>query len=234
METTGAREHGGRGTTGGTGTGGSPVRNYEAEGSLQEILQGMDQTQEKQQKLEFPDMDGYEWVIDAIARVAEKGIVSGYDDGTFRPGNNITRAEFAKLLITAFGETAEAQGGIFQDVPSKHWACGYIEKAAQLGIVHGTEDSRFFPDHPITREDIAAMCYRTLQQSQDNVILKKELPMFTDAADIFDYAEEAVGYLQSVSIISGDETGAFRPKDYACRAEAVKMLDGIMRIGGEK
>lgn len=102
----------------------------------------------------------------AVTRLASLEILEGYTDGTFKPGNTITRAEFAAALVRALGleDAAKASGGAtgFNDVPAGHWATGYINIATKMGYVKGMGDGTFAPSSPITYEQAVTLVVRAL------------------------------------------------------------------------
>lgn len=103
----------------------------------------------------------------AVARLALLGILEGYPDGSFKPENQITRAEFAAVAIRAKGlnATAQAAKGLatgFSDVPAGHWASGYVGTAAKLGIVNGVGNGQFAPEAPVKYEEAITMLVRAL------------------------------------------------------------------------
>ncbi|NLC77138.1 MAG: S-layer homology domain-containing protein, partial [Clostridia bacterium] len=92
----------------------------------------------------FPDVEEH-WAQQDITLLTAKGLIGGYPDGSFRPERGVTRAEFARMLISALNmeESAWAlEGGsqLFRDVPLTHWARVYIQLAWELGIVAGYKD----------------------------------------------------------------------------------------------
>jgi hypothetical protein len=91
---------------------------------------------------------------DAVARLVALGIIAGYPDGTFRPDRPVTRAEFAKIMVSALGigEAALYAAGPtrFPDVTADHWASGYINVAVDVGIIVGYPDGTFLPENQVT------------------------------------------------------------------------------------
>lgn len=103
----------------------------------------------------------------AIKRLAAVGIFNGYPDGTFKPVNPITRAEFSKIVVLALGlgDTADMMVGVpsgFADVAVDHWASGYISIAASQGIVKGDPAGTFRPDANVTYAEAVTMVMRAL------------------------------------------------------------------------
>jgi len=113
----------------------------------------------------FPDTEGTKYE-DAVNILSSLGLLRGYPDGTFKPANTITRAEFAAMVVRALGleAAAEITTGFtpFSDVDATHWAAGYINVAADQGIINGYPDGTFRPDAPVTYAESLAMIIRML------------------------------------------------------------------------
>jgi hypothetical protein len=111
----------------------------------------------------FTDVPNGMWHTNAINYLANVGILEGYHDGTFRPNNPITRAEFATLVVR-FYETSNTSASIFSDVPTTHWANVYIAAADQRGWVTGYGDGTFRPNNNITRAEVVTLMNRVLDR----------------------------------------------------------------------
>lgn len=114
----------------------------------------------------FTDVYGDEYYAEAAEELAMRGILSGYEDGTFRPGKAITRAEMAKLVCALRGEMAmqDAEDMVykdfaqsFRDVDPNHWAMPYIIYASAIEIINGYSDGSFKPEAPVTFEEAVKM-----------------------------------------------------------------------------
>ncbi|MBQ6937656.1 MAG: S-layer homology domain-containing protein [Clostridia bacterium] len=150
------------------------------------------------------------------------GVINGYTDGSFKPDNSITRAEFVKIL-SGMLSLPNGSGDRFSDVPTDAWFAPFVYAASDYGIINGVSEDSFGPNNGITREDAAVILYRVL--SKKGVTFNESLG-FNDNAQISDYAKTAVGSLTAGEIIKGDN-GLFRPKDSLSRAETVTMLSRI-------
>lgn len=100
----------------------------------------------------FSDMasNKYEYAVNELEALH---IVKGYEDGTFRPDEELTRAEFCSLMINTLGLDGIASNPTeteFADVPSSHWASGCIKLAYDMGIINGYGDGNFGPEDPVT------------------------------------------------------------------------------------
>ncbi|WP_312906401.1 S-layer homology domain-containing protein [Tissierella praeacuta] len=102
----------------------------------------------------------------AISRLVAFGIIGGYPDGTFRPENDVTRAEFAKILVEALGLGSAANAAVgrtnFSDVPASHWAAGYINVASGQGLLKGYPNGTFQPSKQVSHAEALTMLVRAL------------------------------------------------------------------------
>jgi len=178
----------------------------------------------------FTDVDPNHWAKKAIEKLAQKKIVSGVDEHTFEPDRNITREEFVKMIIVAFGYTLMPGESPFSDVKPGTWYEDYVLTAGKEGLVNGLNDNIFGVGHNITREDMSVIIERVL--SSRGVAFVGDAKIFADEEDISDYAKTAVKNLSAISILSGDDSGNFLPQKHATRAEAAKILLAAMEKGG--
>lgn len=164
----------------------------------------------------FNDLNGH-WAAGAIGRLAATGVIKGYPDGSFKPEQNISRAELAALVVKAWGLPA-AGGKVFADTAA-HWAQDAVSAAYAAGIISGYNEQNFGPDDPVTREQMAVMLVKAarLPAAADN-------PNFSDNHMISSWAKETVAAAYSRDLISGYPDNSFRPQNLATRAEAVAVL----------
>jgi len=181
----------------------------------------------------FEDLEGYDWAKDSIDALVKKGIISGTSSNTFEPGRNITRAEFAKLIVTAFGIGEGDDSSDYSDVNSSDWYYQFVKAAAAANIVTGYEDGGFKPNNTITRQEMAAIIVRAFKAK--GVELPAAEPAFADNDEIGDWAKEYVGVLTSLGIVQGRGENKFAPTESLTRAEAAKVIHmAIMLLtGGE-
>ena len=111
---------------------------------------------------------------EAVSILSSLGVINGYEDGTFKPDETITRAQFAAVVcrLLGLGETAEGAKGqqVFNDVPADDWAAGYVALASQQKIVNGYGDGNFGPNDPVKYEEaikmlVAACGYNPMAES---------------------------------------------------------------------
>lgn len=112
----------------------------------------------------FSDIGEEERLNNAVDKLVDMGIIDGYDDDTFRPENEVTRAEFAKIAVemTMLDAKTYSYGDSFRDVDNSHWSYDYINAASKCGIVNGMGDGTFMPNSTITYPQAAIMIVNML------------------------------------------------------------------------
>lgn len=174
----------------------------------------------------FYDIDSVDWAKDAILYLNSKNIILGDGSGKFRPNDNITREEFTKLVVVAFG-IPTAEGTVkFIDVDENNWAKAYIDTAYENGIVNGTGESKFGLGTNITRQDMAVMVLRAAEKI-GKVFAEGEI-ISEDANTVADYAKDAMGKLMKAGIINGTGNNMVEPHANATRAQAAKIIYALI------
>ncbi|MGR6836864.1 fibronectin type III domain-containing protein [Syntrophomonas erecta] len=163
------------------------------------------------------------WAQKTIEELVASGAIGGYPDGTFKPDQSITRAEFATILVKSFN--LEPKGSkVFEDT-AKHWAQNSISTAATCGIVSGYSDTAFGADDPINREQMAAMITRAAKLAEI-----MEGKAFADSDKISAWAKNAVATASHNNIITGYPDKTFRPQASATRAEAATVIVKALKL----
>ncbi|MDB5052231.1 MAG: hypothetical protein JWM44_281, partial [Bacilli bacterium] len=184
----------------------------------------------------FADLRGH-WSKADVELLASKLIVNGLTDNLFAPDADITRAEFAALLVRALGVSTDlsaTQSG-FVDVAADAWYAPAVQAASNAGLVSGMAPDRFAPNERITREQMAVMVSRAItlagQQAEAAASQGKPagqadqlLAKFADQTSISTWAQAAVAQTAGAGIIMGMDNGIFAPSEYATRAQAAVML----------
>ncbi|HZK43201.1 MAG TPA: S-layer homology domain-containing protein, partial [Syntrophomonadaceae bacterium] len=170
----------------------------------------------EQPKIAGNDING-NWAEASIRKLLELGAITGYPDGTFRPNQNITRAEFTTILVNAF-KLSPAKGKPFSDT-TEHWAEDYIATATAHGIVQGYSDTVFAPEQLITREQMAVMIVKIC--AVEKIADSKQ---FSDTDQISSWAKEAIDIATGHQLISGYPDGSFKPLNNATRAEVATLI----------
>ena len=129
------------------------------------------------------------WYTSYIAYLEKYDVINGYNDGTFRPDSEITRAEFVTMAERAyklFGEVEDGKKNIFNDISSSHWAAKYIYTAIAMDWIKGYSDGTFRPDNKITRAEVVTIVNRVTERNADEDFIDKhisDLLNFTDMKD---------------------------------------------------
>ncbi len=180
----------------------------------------------------FVDLGDAKWAEEAILYLAEKGIVSGVGNGYFLPHRAITREEFVKLIVEAFGLELSAPDAGFEDVAEGAWYEKYINAAVSAGAVKGISESRFGVGETITRQDMATIIYRVGNMKGISWEGNKDVS-FADSDEIAEYAAPAVSALAKAGIINGISETEFAPWGAATRAQAAKIIYQVLMLIGK-
>lgn len=175
----------------------------------------------------FDDMRRTPWANDAVNYLVERKVISGYGDDTFRPENNITRAEFVTLAIKAFYGDSEMMDCDFDDVDKNAWFYPYVAAANNLGLVQGIGDNQFAPNANIVRQDMAVIIKNILDKTGRTSGAAGAEP-FGDENDIRSYALDAVNTLKAEKIVNGDQNNNFNPLANTTRAEAAVIIYNVL------
>jgi len=170
----------------------------------------------------LPDIDGY-WAELQIEYMLSKDKVGGYPDGTFKPANTITRAEFMKIVNNAAGFTA-TESKTFTDVSAADWFAPEIAKAVAAGYITGYPDGSMKPNANISRQEAALIITKAAKLDLNAIDLSK----FKDAADIPNWAQAAVAACSKAGYINGYPDGTFQGANSITRAEAIVITLNTM------
>lgn len=196
----------------------------------------------------FTDLPLSHWACRQMEYAAKKGIISGDGDGTCRPDDSVTRAEFIQMIVNSFdlerpatgspkidflehNDTKGApEGKNFTDVAKDDWYFTAVDLGSKAGVINGYEDGRFGVSDNITRQDAAVILARTKEACSIAINKKVSAVEFSDASDIAQYAVDAVKELQQYDVINGYEDGSFQPAGNITRAEAIKLIYTMLRL----
>ena len=157
------------------------------------------------------------WAEENIVKLIKLGAVASYPDGLFRPDKNITRAEFATVLVKAFALVPKTES-VFSDT-ANHWAKDFITAATDNKIILGYGNNLFGPDDLITREQMAVMIAKAMKLNPE-----ESETLFIDNDEISEWAKKYVAAAAKAKLVSGYLDGTYRPADNAKRAEAVTVI----------
>ncbi len=181
-------------------------------------------------KCEWPDIAATEtkdahWAHETIDIMTINGYIKGYDDGTFKPDQNITRAEFSAIVYRILGLEV-AEDGVLYDDTTGHWAEDIIATMSLpegYGMLRGYGDGNFGPNDLITREQAVAIIAR----AKSAVWVEAEegaKDVFTDAEDISWWFDGEMDAAVTNGLITGYQDGSYKPLNFTTRAEACVLL----------
>lgn len=172
----------------------------------------------------FDDIIGY-WGQADIQALAEKDIVSGFD-GKYYPENQVTRAEFLKLLLAAMGIAKETPVSSYADIANDAWYAGFVQAGYNRGIIPNEMiTDGFYPDQPITREEMAVLVCNAATITGSATV--SDLDRFADKDEISEWTQLYVARAVRAGILYGDSTGFFRPSDATTRGEAAAIIKRV-------
>lgn len=184
--------------------------------------------------LEFKDMQQAQWAIGHITRLQSQNVFQGFEDGTFRPNQAVTRVEAIVTTVRLMGLEQEAKAKPADaklhfkdaDVFNKKyaWAKGYVLTALEHGLFDTSEDL-IQPDVPASRLWVSSLLVKSLGYEKEALQQMNTTPQFKDANAI---PAGAVGYVNvavKYNIISGYPDGTFQPNSPVTRAEMAVLLD---------
>lgn len=178
----------------------------------------------------YNDMGRHGWAVDAVEFLSRDGTVQGVGNGRYNPTGQITKGDFALMLVRAFGFTASSTVR-FNDVPADSYYAQAISVAHQLGIATGYNGS-FEPKRALTRQEAMLMVYRALKADGNplNNGLTADLSGYRDSGQIAGEAREALGALILMGVVEGDGNGTLRPLDRLNRAETACLMHRLMTL----
>lgn len=174
---------------------------------------------------ENKDYKGH-WAESTIKGWIDKGYITGYPDGSFRPEGQVTRAEFVKMANKLYGYT-EMSEVAFDDVDQNDWYYADVQKSLAAGYIKGISENKFAPDDCLTREQAAVIAAKItgLEVNAESV------QMFADKSQISEWAVDYVNAAANAQLLKGYSIdGTFRPKNHITRAEAVVLLDRMSKM----
>lgn len=137
----------------------------------------------------FTDVESGKWYTSYISYLEKYDIINGYEDGTFRPDAEITRAEFVAMAERAYSLFADVEDGnenIFTDIDSSHWAAEHIYTAIAMDWIKGYADGTFRPDNKITRAEVVTIVNRVTERNADENFIDENISDLLNFSDVKD------------------------------------------------
>ncbi|SCW80545.1 DNA-binding beta-propeller fold protein YncE [Paenibacillus tianmuensis] len=182
--------------------------------------------------LAFKDVERH-WAQQAVNDMGSRLVVSGVSQGQFNPDQDITRAEFAAILIRGLGLKAKEGAQPFSDVDRKDWFCGAVGTAYAYNLISGFEDGAFRPNEKITREQ--AMTIMAIAMTITGLSAKSSptaeplLNSFADAGTVSDWAKSGISDALQSGLLSGRSGTELAPKAFITRAEVAVIVQRLLQ-----
>ncbi|MEH2372750.1 fasciclin domain-containing protein [Nostoc sp.] len=175
------------------------------------------------------DVSSDYWARPFIQALADNNVIAGFPDGTFRPNQAVTRAEFAALIQKAFGSqnrVRQLSAGGFSDVPTGYWAASAIQSAYETGFLAGYPGNVFLPNQQIPRVQGIVALANGLGLTTSSTGASSDLSTYyTDASSIPNYAVNSVtAATQSNLVVNYPDIKQLNPQQPLTRAEAAALL----------
>ncbi len=171
--------------------------------------------------LAFTDISGH-WAADFINALAKQGLISGFKDGSFKPDEKMTRAQYAALLVKAFNPTAKRDATQFNDVAKDYWAKDVIQQAYRGEFVSGFPNNTFRPNENVQKVQVLVSVVNGLGLSTSD---PNALNTYDDRNAIPDYAKDEVTTATKKQIVVNyPQIKQLNPTKDATRAEVVAMI----------
>ncbi|MCJ8011502.1 S-layer homology domain-containing protein [Paenibacillus sp. KQZ6P-2] len=195
---------------------------------IEAIESKVEEAKKSNAKMELADIKGH-WAEKTIDTFVKLQVITGFEDGTFRPNSPITRAEFATIIARVF----DVNGGSTKNVVelsdiNSHWAKDAINNLASAGVINGYGDGTFKPNKTISREEMVIILSRIVDLS--NVDKDASKGNFTDMSRASSYAVNPIKDAAKAGIISGKGDGAFDPQGISTRAEALTIILNALNL----
>ena len=182
----------------------------------------------------FPDVPNGYWASCEIDKLATNDVVVGYPDRMFKPSRNISRAEFATMIVKGFEHDMYAcpPEKIFSDVPANHWANSAITTAVHQNLLKGYPNGTFLPTHNVTRaEALCALAKGIKCPEVDKCKAQEILSQYTDGSSVPEWAQIPIATaLEKGALNNSQNPKMIAPFKDATRAEIASMLQNI-RVG---
>ncbi|MBD0269316.1 MAG: S-layer homology domain-containing protein [Cyanobacteria bacterium Co-bin8] len=176
------------------------------------------------QQANFSDVSFGYWARPFIERLAQENIIAGFPDGTFKPNQPVTRAQFAAIVQQAFDQPGTRSAPNFPDVPANYWASNVISGAYSSGFLSGYPDGRFQPAQEIPRVQALVSLSNGLNFTPQGSV-NEALGLYRDEGEVPRYAQEAVAAAtQRNMVVNYPTPNTLNPQRPATRAEVAAFV----------
>ncbi|WOD38128.1 S-layer homology domain-containing protein [Nodosilinea sp. E11] len=190
-----------------------------------------------QTEARFIDLDPDHWAWPILADLAQRDLVAGFPDGTFRPADPMTRAEFATQIAQLFaGPQAFSSGTsatLYPDLSPSHWAYDSVQKSVHMGFLNGHPDGTFLPDQTISRIHVIVALANGLALKSSSGAAAVLAP-YSDQKQVPPWAiHQAVAATEAGLVVNYPDLKVLNPNQPATRAEVATMLHRALVYTGK-
>lgn len=181
----------------------------------------------------FKDIETH-WAKEAITDMGERLVLNGVGNENFEPNREITRAEFATIMIKALGLKPELANEPFHDIQNNAWYADYIAIASEYGIISGFGDGNFKPSNKITRQQAMTIIERTMKITGLKIEMNEEtvnqlLEEYRDSNKVAKWARNSIAACMKAGIVSGKGNAQIAPGDNITRGEVAVMIQRMLQ-----
>ncbi len=168
---------------------------------------------------------------EALDVLSSIGVINGYEDGSFRGLDTVSRSELSKMLVKVNQTLGQGKEVDFTDVSMDDWYYLYVSRSIKLGLVQGYEDGTFRPANSVTKDELAVIMSRLLINKYGYLASEMGDYDLTGNSDVSSWAKSAVGMMMNAEIYSGDSV--YVGGSAATREEVVIYLHRVLRLINE-
>ncbi|NEQ42608.1 MAG: S-layer homology domain-containing protein [Leptolyngbya sp. SIOISBB] len=175
-----------------------------------------------QTQIQFSDVSANYWAREFITSLAARDIIAGFPDGTFRPNEPVTRAQYAAMVRQAFNQASVRSATNFVDVSANYWASAAIREADMMGFLSGYPGGEFRPNQNIPRAQVLVSLANGLNYTASS---QSSLQIYRDATQIPDYAVASIAAATERSlVVNYPDVQSLRPNQIATRADVAAFI----------
>jgi hypothetical protein len=191
-------------------------------GAFSPVISAAPVIAQTQPQTQFADVPAGHWAHPFINSLSARGVIAGFPDGTFRPDEPVTRAQYAAMVRQAFNRSAVRGATSFVDVPPNYWAAAAIQEADRMGFLSGYPGNIFQPDQNIPRAQVLVSLANGLNYTANN---RDSVRAFRDSATIPDYAVASLAAAtERQLVVNYPDVQVLRPNQTATRADVAAFI----------
>ncbi len=191
-------------------------------GAFAPVLSAAPVIAQTQTQTQFADVPAGHWARQFITSLADRGVIAGFPDGSFRPDEPVTRAQYAAMVRGAFSQSAVRGATSFVDVPPNYWAAAAIREADTMGFLSGYPGNIFQPDQNIPRAQVLVSLANGLNYTASN---QNSIQVYRDVATIPGYAVASLAAAtERRLVVNYPDVQVLRPNQTATRADVAAFI----------